>query len=170
MAAIGSGLGSCGFLVFDDETDFVSVAHGVSRFLAVESCGQCTPCKDDGKRIAEGLDRLRRSEAEPEELEIVIEKLETVTDGARCYLAQQHQNVVRSIIATFHGQFRAHEDRARPASDEVPIAAIRNLQGDAVLIDEQQLRKQPDWTYDDVDSGASPSDRIDERATTDAAD
>ena len=54
MAAIGSGLGSCGFLVFDDDTDFVAVAHGVSRFLAVESCGQCTPCKEDGKRIAEG--------------------------------------------------------------------------------------------------------------------
>ena len=164
MAALESGLGSCGFLVFDDDTDFVAVAHGVARFLAVESCGQCTPCKDDGKRIAEGLERLRMSEAEADDLDVVLEKLETVADGARCFLAQQHQTVVRSIITAFHGQFRAHADGATTAAELFPIAEILDLQGDAVLIDERQLRKQPDWTYDDVDSGTSPAERIDERA------
>jgi NADH-quinone oxidoreductase subunit F len=164
MKAIGSGLGSCGFLVFDDATDFVAVAHGVSRFLAVESCGQCTPCKDDGKSIAAGLDRMRRSDSEPEELDVVLEKLDTVADGARCFLAQQHQTVVGSIIAAFPAQFRAHADGTIPPVDEYPIAEILDLQGQAVLIDERQLRKQPDWTYNEVDSGASPSDLIDERA------
>jgi NADH-quinone oxidoreductase subunit F len=164
MAAIGSGLGSCGFLVFDDETDFVAVAHGLSRFLAVESCGQCTPCKDDGKSIAAGLDRMRRSATEPGDLDVVLEKLETVADGARCFLAQQHQTVVRSIIAAFDGQFRAHADGTAAPADAFPIAEILDLQGEAVFIDERQLQKQPDWTYDDVDSGKAPSDRIDERA------
>lgn len=164
MAATGSGLGSCGFLVFDDQTDFVAVAHGVSRFLAVESCGQCTPCKDDGKSIAAGLDRIRRSDADADDLEIVLEKLETVTDGARCFLAQQHQTLVRSIIAAFQGQFTAHADGGREPADVFPIAEILDLQGESVLIDERQLGKQPDWTYDKVDSGASPSDLIDVRA------
>ncbi|MEY2421604.1 MAG: NADH-quinone oxidoreductase subunit [Acidimicrobiaceae bacterium] len=164
LAAIGSGLGSCGFLVFDDETDFVAVAHGVSRFLAVESCGQCTPCKEDGRSIAAGLDRMRRSDAEPDDLDVVLEKLETVADGARCFLAQQHQTVVRSIIAAFHGQFRAHADGTTEPVDGFPIAEILDLQGEAVLIDERQLRKQPDWTYNEVDSGKSPSDLIDVRA------
>jgi NADH:ubiquinone oxidoreductase subunit F (NADH-binding) len=164
MAAAGSGLGSCGFLVFDDETDFVAVAHGVARFLAVESCGQCTPCKEDGKSIATGLDRIRRSDAEPDDLDVVLEKLETVADGARCFLAQQHQTVVRSIITAFHGQFRAHADGTTAPVDGFPIAEILDLQGEAVLINERQLQKQPDWTYDDADSGASPDDRLDERA------
>lgn len=163
MTAAGSGLGSCGFLVFDDTTDFVAVAHGVSRFLAVESCGQCKPCKDDGKRIASGLDRLRQSAPEPDELDTVLLALDTVTEGARCYLAQQHQNVVRSIVAAFHGQFRAHEDMSTPAAEAFPIAEVLDLDDDGLRINENQLRKQPDWTYDDVDSGASPSDRIDER-------
>ena len=44
-----------GFIVFDDADDLVAVAAGVSRFLAVESCGQCTPCKQDGLEIAEIL-------------------------------------------------------------------------------------------------------------------
>jgi hypothetical protein len=170
MLQAGSGLGSCGFLVFDDTTDFVAVAHGVSRFLAVESCGQCRPCKEDGKGIAEGLDRLRRSQPEADELETILLRLDTVTDGARCYLAQQHQNLVRSLVAAFHGQFRTHEDPSTPAADEVPIAAIRSLDGDQIVVDDDQLRKQPDWTYDDVDSGASPSDRINERAKADGTD
>jgi NADH:ubiquinone oxidoreductase subunit F (NADH-binding) len=164
MAAAGSGLGSCGFLVFDDETDFVAVAHGVSRFLAVESCGQCTPCKDDGRSIAAGLDRMRRSDAEPDDLDVVLEKLDTIVEGARCFLAQQHQTVIRSIIAAFHGQFRAHADGTTAPVDPFPIAEIVDLQGQAVVINERQLRKQPDWTYNETDSGASPSDRIDVRA------
>ena len=47
------------FIVFDDETDLVAVAAGVSRFLAVESCGQCTPCKQDGLAITDALARDR---------------------------------------------------------------------------------------------------------------
>ena len=50
MQDAGTGLGTGGFIVFDETVDLVAVAHGVSRFLATESCGQCTPCKQDGLR------------------------------------------------------------------------------------------------------------------------
>src|SRR5207302_3107006 len=52
MAAVGSGVGSGGYLVFDDSDDMAAVAAGVSRFLAIESCGQCTACKRDGLTLA----------------------------------------------------------------------------------------------------------------------
>ena len=45
LAAIGSGLGSAGFIVYDDSACMVEVATTLSRFLSVESCGQCPPCK-----------------------------------------------------------------------------------------------------------------------------
>ena len=61
LAAIGSGLGSAGFIVFDDEDDLVAEAAGVSRFLAVESCGQCTACKQGGLA-------LERASGRPEPL------------------------------------------------------------------------------------------------------
>ncbi len=47
---IGSGLGASGFIVFDDHADFAAVAHGVARFLAVESCGQCERANRMGQR------------------------------------------------------------------------------------------------------------------------
>ena len=165
MVAAGSALGSCGFVVFDDQTDFVAVAQGVSRFLAVESCGQCAPCKEDGKIIAAALDRLRTSTADSDDLDVVRSKLDTVAVGARCFLAQQHQNVVRSILDAVPEHFRGHLDRALPPVDPYPVAETEDLRGEAVTINERQLRKQPDWTYNDVDSGASPADRIDERAS-----
>jgi len=163
MARVGAGLGSAGFLVFDDLTDWVAVAQGVSRFLAVESCGQCQPCKDDGKAIAAALDRLRRSAATTTDLAVVTRRLDTVISGARCFLAQQHQTVVRSIMEHFPDSFRAHADRLADPAPAFPIAEILDLPGERVQIDERQLRKQPDWSYGATDSGRSPADRIDER-------
>ena len=53
--AVGSGLGSASFLCLDDTADLRSIAASASRFLAVESCGQCSACKTDGIAIAELL-------------------------------------------------------------------------------------------------------------------
>jgi NADH-quinone oxidoreductase subunit F len=61
----GGGLGSAGFIVIDEHVDIVSVAQGLSRFLAIESCGQCSPCKQDGREIADALDRFRSSAPRP---------------------------------------------------------------------------------------------------------
>jgi NADH:ubiquinone oxidoreductase subunit F (NADH-binding) len=160
MKGIGSGLGAAGFLVFDDATDMVAVAHGASRFLAVESCGQCTPCKQDGLAIADILDRLRASDTRPNDLAELDARVQTVADGARCFLATQHELVVGSIVAAFPETFAAHaEDRVGEAP-LYPVAAVRELDDGLVLIDEEELTKQPDWTHDEHDSGKAPADRL----------
>ena len=45
MRQAGSGLGAGGFAVFDDSACMVQAAWRYSRFLFVESCGQCPACK-----------------------------------------------------------------------------------------------------------------------------
>jgi NADH:ubiquinone oxidoreductase subunit F (NADH-binding) len=166
MAAAGGGLGAAGFLVFDDATDLAAVAAGVSRFLAVESCGQCTPCKLDGLALAELLDRVRRSDAEERDLAEVADRLGTVADGARCYLASQHQLVVESIMALFPDALRGHVAGTREPTEAVPILPILDLADDGtVVLDERQLAKQPDWSFDEVDSGKRPAERLAEGGT-----
>lgn len=160
MRAAGSGLGAAGFIVFDDADDLASVAAGISRFLAVESCGQCTPCKQDGVALAEALDRIQRSQANDYDLLTVAERAGTVADGARCYLAQQHQLVVESVLRLFPDALRAHTTGAAPAR-AAPILPILELGDDGVaVLDEQHLGKQPDWTYGDTDSGKPPVERL----------
>ncbi len=56
--SIGSGLGSAGFIVYDDTTCMVEVTAMLSRFLSVESCGQCSPCKLGTAAITDSLDRI----------------------------------------------------------------------------------------------------------------
>ena len=163
MQAAGAGLGSAGFIVFDETTDLVAVAHGVSRFLAVESCGQCTPCKQDGRTIADRLDRLRRSTGDGHDLDVVVDRLGTVTTGARCYLANQHQLVVESILELFPDQVRAHVDGQAEAAEVELITPILDLVDGRAVLDHAHLDKQPDWGFADVDSGQSPADRFDQR-------
>jgi NADH-quinone oxidoreductase subunit F len=163
MEAAGTGLGAAGFIVFDDTTDLAAVAEGVSRFLAVESCGQCTPCKQDGLALADLLGRLRRSEVGEDDLAAITDRLATVTDEARCFLAHQHQRVVESVMTLFLDDVRGHLDGSVPPGDAELVAPIVDLEGDRATLDNQQRRKQPDWSYDEVDSGQSPADRIDQR-------
>ena len=158
----GSGLGASGFIVFDDHTDFSAVAHGVARFLAVESCGQCEPCKLDGAAIAERLDAIRRSDADdPESVQVEIRQLfGTVADGARCGLAAQHQTAVASLHEMASTADRSHGDGTLGAADQVLVAPLIDIvDGDAVL-DRTHLDKALDWTMDQRDSGKAPADRL----------
>ena len=58
LEAAGGGLGAAGFIVYDDTADMIAVARAVSRFLYVESCGQCPPCKFGTGAITTILDRI----------------------------------------------------------------------------------------------------------------
>jgi NADH:ubiquinone oxidoreductase subunit F (NADH-binding) len=166
FAAAGSGLGAAGFIVFDDDTDLLAVAAGVARFLAVESCGQCRPCKDDGLRIADRLDRLSRSNGSTRDVDTITQCLTTVTDGARCYLATQQQRVVGSVLERFPEAVAAHVDGAvAPVAPEFIAPIVDIVEGRAVL-DDRQGDKQPDWTHGDTWSGQWPADARDQRASS----
>jgi NADH:ubiquinone oxidoreductase subunit F (NADH-binding) len=162
MQAIGSGLGAAAFIVIDDAVDIAAVAANVSRFLAVESCGQCTPCKQDSLLITEALERIAHGEGTDEDVEVIRRGLETVTFGARCSLATQEQVVVGSILATFGAELEARVEHTAPAGEDLPIVAMLDLRDGVATLDEEFAHKQPDWTYGDHWSGKAPADRLDE--------
>jgi NADH-quinone oxidoreductase subunit F len=163
MAAAGSGLGSGGYIVFDDHADMTAVAAGVSRFLAVESCGQCTPCKIDGLSLSDLFEKLCASDASAADLERVKRLVDTVGDRARCSLATQHQVVVGSILERFAPEVQAHVS-GRPghptpaAVAPTLIAELEGIVGDEAVWDERHREKQPDWSYADEWSGKVPAE------------
>ncbi len=162
MREAGSGLGAAGFIVFDDSADLVGVAAGVARFLAVESCGQCRHCKDDGLALAGILARLAASAPEGHDREELASRLDLVAEGARCNLATQQQVVVGSIIDGYPELVASHTEGHAPSVAPAPIAELRDVVDGRAVVDEAQLTKQPDWTYDEVDSGQWPADRLDD--------
>ena len=166
LDAVGSGLGTGGFMVFSTETDPVAVAHGVSRFLAIESCGQCTPCKQDGLALAEELDLLRRGEARDDSIErTIVPLLARVPEGARCDLGRQHERVVTSILERFTEKTVDHAVDHVDA-EPVLIAPIVDIDEDGVVqLDEDHRTKQPDWEHGNDWNGQSPADRHDVAVT-----
>ena len=162
MQAAGSGLGAAGFIVFDDADDLVAVAAGVARFLAVESCGQCRHCKDDGLALSGLLEHLAGSRSSARDVDQIGTLLEIVAEGARCNLATQQQVVIGSVLTLFPDAVRAHADGALAGVEPFLVAAIADLVDDRVVLDEQQRTKQPDWSHDAVDSGQWPADRFDD--------
>jgi len=158
--ALGTGLGSASFIVVDSASDPVAVAAGVSRFLAVESCGQCTPCKQDGLEISAILDELCAGTAETDAIDRLDERLGTVTYGARCNLATQQQAVITSIRRAFPAAFPARVESDVEPVERTLIAELVSLDGTAELVDPSFENKQPDWTYDVNDSGKAPVERL----------
>jgi NADH-quinone oxidoreductase subunit F len=162
MQAIGSGLGAAAFIVIDDKTDIASVASSVSRFLAVESCGQCTPCKQDSLLITEALTRIATSGGAEEDLDVVRQRIETVAFGARCSLATQEQVLIGSILESFGAELEARVEHTVHAGESLAIVPMIDLRDGVAILDEEHARKQPDWTFSEHWSGKAPADRLDD--------
>jgi NADH-quinone oxidoreductase subunit F len=158
MQSIGCGLGSAGFIVFAHPTDMVAVAAGVARFLAIESCGQCTPCKTDGEELASLLARLALSNATTSDLDVIERRIRTVDYGARCYLATQQATVLASIFNRFRDEFHAHLRGHVPPAEPVLIAELLDIRDGTATIDSRHRLKQPDWSYGTRTSRSTPVD------------
>ena len=157
MAAAGLGLGSGGFIVLDDESDIVAALAGVSRFLAVESCGQCTPCKRDGLELSRLLASIASNDADETDVKTAESLADVVSEEARCSLARQHEAVLRSLFERFPDAVLAHLERRATAAAPMLVAELLDIEGDTAVVDANHERKQPDWTFNAEDSGKWPA-------------
>jgi NADH-quinone oxidoreductase subunit F len=147
--AIGSGMGAAGFIVYDDTTCMVDAAYRLSRFLSIESCGQCPPCKLGSSEITNHLERLEIGGGSDDDLRGIRHWLGRVTDGNRCYLAVEEQLVVDSIMQAFPEEFIEHVELGRcPRPRRLPIPKLVNLSDGKAIYDATFWRKRPDWTYE----------------------
>jgi NADH:ubiquinone oxidoreductase subunit F (NADH-binding) len=147
LEGIGSGLGSAGLIVYDDTACMVEVAATMSRFLFVESCGQCPPCKLGTGEITGALERLARLEATDADFEHIHRSLTTVADANRCFLPVEEQQLIGSLLRTFPEDFAAHLEGRCPSPRTIAVPKIVDLADGRVTYDERQTRKRPDWTY-----------------------
>ncbi|PZR84325.1 MAG: hypothetical protein DLM65_00115 [Candidatus Aeolococcus gillhamiae] len=148
LAAVGSGMGAAGFAVYDDTACMVDIAYQFSRFLSVESCGQCAPCKLGAGEITDRLAAIETLEGTDADVEAIGGRLRRVTDANRCYLGTEEQLVVSSILRAFPEEFAAHLEGTCPhPRDDIVVPKIVELGDGKVTYDLRHLRKRPDWTY-----------------------
>lgn len=108
LRRIGSGLGSGGMIVYDDTACIVGVAAVLSRFLAVESCGQCPPCKLGTDALADrffAIDEGKGTELTLEEIEAWIGR---VTDANRCGLGAGERALAAGVLQFYADEVVGH--------------------------------------------------------------
>lgn len=147
--AIGSGMGSAGFVVYDDTACMVDAAYRLSRFLYIESCGQCPPCKMGSGEITRRLERIETGVGDDGDVRAIAGWIERVTDGNRCYLAVEERLMVSSVLRAFPEEFAEHIELHRcPWPRRLPVPKLLDLAEGRATYDETFWRKRPDWTYD----------------------
>ncbi len=150
MAAIGTGLGSVGLIVYDESACMVDVAHSLSRFLYVESCGQCPACKFGTGEVTAYLERLLELRADDRDISTIGERLRSVADGNRCAVPVEERALISSFLRSFPEEFAGHlEGRRCSGRHDIAVPKIVDIVDGVAVFDPRQRVKRPDWTYAD---------------------
>ncbi len=98
-------LGHGGIVVFDDTVDLAQQARFAMQFCAEESCGKCTPCRIGSTRGVELIDRIVAGERRAENLQLLDELCEVMTDASLCALGGLTPYPVLSAVEHFPEDF-----------------------------------------------------------------
>ncbi|MFN6998435.1 MAG: NADH-quinone oxidoreductase subunit NuoF [Elioraea tepidiphila] len=121
---VKSGLGTAAVIVMDKSTDVIAAIARLSKFYKVESCGQCTPCREGTGWMWRVMERMVQGRAEIEEIDVLEQVTRQVEGHTICALgdaaAWPIQGLIRHFRPLMEERIRAAKaGRARP----MPMAA-----------------------------------------------
>ena len=108
LTRAGSMMGSGGLIVMDDHTCMVEVARYYVNFLAGESCGKCTPCREGIRALLDILTGICNGQGLLEDLELLEEISITMQEASLCALGRTAPNPVLSTLRYFRDEYLAH--------------------------------------------------------------
>jgi len=116
LKAKGSMMGSGGIIVMDENTCMVELARYYVNFLAGESCGKCTPCREGLRGMLDILTGICEGEGVLSDLDLLEELAYTATQASICELGKTAANPVMSTLHYFREEYLAHiMDKKCPA-------------------------------------------------------
>ncbi len=104
----GAMIGSGGLVVMDENTCLVEVARFFMNFTQNESCGKCVPCREGTKRMLEILERIVAGNGTLEDLDLLEELGQAITDTALCGLGKSAALPVLSTLRNFRQEYIEH--------------------------------------------------------------
>ncbi len=104
MKAAGSGLGSAGFVVYDDRRSGCAIAQMAAEFLYQESCSQCSACKSSLGIAAGAMNELASGAPARDLVDRAIAAAHRAPQGNRCYLPVQGSILLPSVLTRFRGE------------------------------------------------------------------
>jgi NADH:ubiquinone oxidoreductase subunit F (NADH-binding) len=98
-------LGSGAITVYDESRDVIDVIYRNMEFLAEESCGKCTPCREGTEAMVEILGRLAKGEGREEDIEVLEDLSSAMTLSSLCGLGQAASVPVMDTLDHFRKDY-----------------------------------------------------------------
>jgi formate dehydrogenase iron-sulfur subunit len=125
FVAAAAMVGHGGVVVFDDSVDMAAQARFAMEFCAAESCGKCTPCRVGSVRGVEVIDRITAGEHRDENLALLEDLCDVMTEGSLCAMGGLTPMPVRSAITHFPDDFLAREPNGQTANSSARTDGMR---------------------------------------------
>ena len=101
----GSAIGSAAVIVMDETTDMVRVLERLSRFYHMESCGQCTPCREGTGWLNRALKRIVAGHGRREDIDMLVSVANNIEGHTICALGDAAAWPVQSFVKHFRHEF-----------------------------------------------------------------
>ncbi len=108
LRKVGAIMGSGGMIVMDEDTCMVDVAKYFLKFLSVESCGKCSPCREGIRQMLKILTRISEGKGREGDIELLVELAESTRDASLCALGGTAPNPVLSTLRYFRHEYEDH--------------------------------------------------------------
>lgn len=98
-------LGSGAVTVFDHSRDIIDIVSRTVEFLAEESCGKCTPCREGTEVMLEILERLANGDGQQEDIQTLEELSNVMALSSLCGLGQTAPIPILDTLKHFRDEY-----------------------------------------------------------------
>jgi len=118
LSKAGSGLGSGAVIVMDETTCMVKACTRISRFYHMESCGQCTPCREGTGWMHRVLQRIVDGNGKPEDLELLRSAAGQIEGHTICAFGEAAAWPVQGFLRQFWHEFEYYIEHGHSIVDD----------------------------------------------------
>ena len=104
LKAAGSAIGTAGIMVMDEDTDLTRILTRITHFYKVESCGQCTPCREGTGWMLKVFHRLEHGEGKSADLDLLHSVACNIEGNTVCALGDAAAWPVKFTIERFRNE------------------------------------------------------------------
>ncbi len=117
LSKAGSGLGSGAVIVMDETTCMVKACTRISRFYHMESCGQCTPCREGTGWMHRVLERIVAGGGEHKDLALLKSAAGQIEGHTICAFGEAAAWPVQGMLRHFWHEFEFYIEHGYSMSD-----------------------------------------------------
>lgn len=118
LAKAGSGLGSGAVIVMDETTCMVKACTRISRFYHMESCGQCTPCREGTGWMHRVLQRIVDGKGEHKDLELLRSAAGQIEGHTICAFGEAAAWPVQGFLRQYWHEFEYYVEHGHSIVDD----------------------------------------------------